>query len=123
MSIFVSNNGDITLYNGDTGNIIFSGLPKDRNYTCYFSVNNDETGAILKEKIAADFNILSGSARVTIDETFSNSLPIGEWSYSFKMCYDNSENTFIPTIQVINGKVVRKNPPAFIVLDRRAEGA
>lgn len=122
MSIFVSNNGDITLYNGDTGNIIFSGLPKDKAYTCYFSVNNDETGAILLEKTATEFNQNSGSARVTIDKNTSNNLPVGEWSYSFKMCYGGTENTMLPAIKLINGVVQPQTPSGFTVLDKRVEG-
>ena len=123
MSIFKDDNLNITMYQGDTGNLIFTGLPKGNTYYGYFSINNDETGAIIAEKQADEYNYTSGSAKVIIDENFSNSLPVGEWTYSFKVCtLGGTENTVIPILKVVNGKVEKKNPPAFIVLDKRAEG-
>ena len=122
MSIYADSNRNVILYKGDTGNLIFSGLPKDKAYTCYFSINNDENGAILLEKEATEFNQQSGSARVTIDETTSNSLPVGEWSYSLKMCYGTTENTVFPTINVTGGIIIQQTPPTFTVLDKRVEG-
>lgn len=123
MSIFKDDNLNITMYQGDTGTLIFTGLPKGNTYSGYFSINNDETGAILNEKQADEYNYSAGSAKVIINEDFSNALPIGEWTYSFKVCTSGgTENTVIPIIKEENGKIIKKNPPAFVVLDKRAEG-
>lgn len=123
MAIKVDSENNCTMYRGDTDNLVFSGLPTDKLYSVYFAINNEETGKILKEIIANEFNIISGSASFSFDEDFSNSLPVGEWTYSLKLCYGTSENTVIPALREINGAVVKDPSPMFTVLDMRVEGA
>ena len=121
MSLVIDNTMAITMYKGDTGNILFEGLPTDREYTGWFAVNDDDTGRVLFEK-QSTYNKSEGTAIASITE--DDDIPVGEWSYTFKLCYalDGIENTVLPYLDVVDGVTVQQTPPMFIVLDKRAEG-
>ena len=114
---------NIYLRQGDTGNITFTGLPKDKNYTVYLSVYNPDTEKILKETTATSFTQATGVAIFTFDEDFSNSLPVGEWTYGLKICADGSEDTVLPQAYIVDGELVKSPAPAFTVDTKVVEGA
>ena len=122
MSIFVTGQ-NIYMRQGDTGNITFSGLPKDKAYTVYLSVYNPDENTILKELVAASFTQATGVAIFTFNEDFSNSLPVGDWIYGLKICAnDGSEDTILPQTSIKDGKLVQSAAPTFTVDYKVVEG-
>lgn len=122
MSIF-SVNKAIYMRQGDTGNIIVKGLPKDKNYSVYLSVYNPDENKILAELLAASYSQATGVAIFTYDEDFSNSLPVGEWVWGLKICANGSEDTLIPKVTIENGKINTGVYPAFTVDNKIVEGS
>ena len=124
MAIFVSSTqNEIVLRQGDTGNIYFTSIPKDKAYNVYLSIYNPESEKILKEIEATNFVQSSGQAYFGIDEDTSNSLPVGEWEYYLKICANGSEDTIIPRIYTDDeGEIVIENAPKFRVLNKGVEG-
>lgn len=114
---------EIVLRQGDTGNIYFTSIPKDKNYNVYLAVFDPDANKILKEVQATSFVQAAGEAYFGINETVSNSLPVGEWQYYVKICADGSEDTILPRIyKNDDGDIVVENAPKFTVLNKGAEG-
>jgi len=123
MSIFVSSTQkEILLRKGDTGNIYFTSIPKDKAYNVYLSIYDPDNDKILKEIQATEFVQAVGQAYFGIDENFSNSLPVGEWVYYLKICADGSEDTIIPRIYTEDGEIIVESAPKFTVLNKGVEG-
>lgn len=122
MSVF-STGQNIYLRQGDTGNITFSGLPTDEDYSVYLSVYNPDNDRILQEKLAAEFDRVEGVALFTFDEDFSNSLPVGDWTYGLKICADGSEDTVLPRAYIDDsGELIKEPAPQFTVDYKYVEG-
>ena len=121
MSMFAAEN-DIYIRQGDTGNITFTGLPKDKAYDVYMSVYNPDENTIITELKAAQFTQSTGIAVFTLDEDFSNALPVGDWSWGLKICKDGMEDTVVPKTTIENGKIVQGKYPAFTVDYKVTEG-
>jgi len=113
---------NIYLRQGDTGNITFSGLPKDKAYNVYLSIYNPDTNSILKEIVHTTFTQSTGVALFTINETISNALPVGEWEYGLKICSSGSEDTILPRAYVDNGELIQETVPKFTVDYKYSEG-
>ncbi|MCQ2957297.1 MAG: hypothetical protein MJ180_00170 [Candidatus Gastranaerophilales bacterium] len=122
MAIFATEQ-DIYIRQGDTGNVVFTGLPKDKSYLVYQSVYNPETNKIIKEIQATQFDQTTGEALFLYDETLSNSLRVGEWEYGLKICAsDGSEDTVLPETQIVDGAIVNSPAPKFTVDYKYVEG-
>ena len=121
MSIF-STGQDIYLRQGDTGNITFSGLPTDKAYNVYLSVYNPDMESIITELIAASFTQAEGVALFTFDETFSNGLPVGDWTYGLKICAGGSEDTVLPRTYIDGDALMQEAAPKFTVDYKYVEG-
>ena len=121
MSMFAAEN-DIYIRQGDTGNITFTGLPKDHAYSVYMSIYNPDENVIIKELQAASFTQSTGIAVFTLDEDFSNSLPVGDWTWGLKICFNGTEDTVVPKTSIVNGKIVQGKYPAFTVDYKVTEG-
>lgn len=125
MTIVISSaDKKISLRKGDTGNIPFSNLPTDSTYTAYLAVYDEDKNRILAETSTLVDN--TGKAIFGISESFSNSLPVGEWTYALKICKGTgallSEDTLLPRSYVENDKIINDDAPEFIVLPKMAEG-
>lgn len=121
MAIY-SSGQNIYLRQGDTGNITYKGLPKDKSYNVYLSVYNPDTNIILRELQAASFTQSTGVAIFTFNEDFSNSLPVGEWEYGLKICAGGSEDTILPQTTIEDGEIVKYPAPSFVVDNKVTEG-
>ena len=121
MSVFATGQ-NIYLRQGDTGNIVFSGLPSDKAYGVYLSVYNPDNDTILKELEAANFAQATGIATFTFDEDFSNSLPVGDWTYGLKICANGSEDTVLPRAYIEDGELIKEAAPTFTVDSKYVEG-
>lgn len=122
MSVF-STGQNIYLKQGDTGNITFSGLPTDKAYLVYLSVYNPDNDTILKELQASNFTQNTGVALFTFNEDFSNSLPVGDWTYGLKICANGSEDTVLPRVYINDaGELIKESAPEFTVDFKYVEG-
>lgn len=90
MSIKIDNNGTIILYQGDSGNIVVSGLDDSKNYTVYFAIL-DEKGNLVGNELQtttnkSDFVVFS----LTSDFTDLLKVPKGKqyalYTYGIKVC-------------------------------------
>ncbi len=124
MAIYSSTNTkEILLRKGDTGNIYFEGLPKDKAYSVYMSIYNPENNKIINEFQATTYTQASGEAYFGVNEETSNSFPVGEWEYFLKICANGSEDTILPRIYTNeDGEIIVENAPKFTVLEKGVEG-
>ena len=119
----LSSGQNIYLRQGDTGNVTFSGIPKDKAYTVYLSVYNPDTNAIIQEIEHTSFTQATGVVLFTLDEDTSNSLPVGDWTYGLKICAGGSEDTILPRSYVNDaGELVHESAPQFTVDYKYVEG-
>lgn len=49
MSLIIDNDGTISLYQGDSGEIVITGLDEGKNYTVYFSIQDKNRESIGEE--------------------------------------------------------------------------
>lgn len=49
MSLIIDNDGTISLYQGDSGELVISGLDNDKNYTVYFAIQDLDRNLIGQE--------------------------------------------------------------------------
>lgn len=123
MSVF-STGQNIYLRQGDTGNITFSGLPTDEDYSVYLSVYNPDNDRILQEILAAEFDRVEGVALFTFNEDFSNGLPVGDWTYGLKICANGTEDTVLPRAYINDsGELIKEPAPQFTVDYKYVEGS
>lgn len=123
MSVF-STGQNIYLRQGDTGNITFSGLPTDEDYSVYLSVYNPDNDKILQETLAAEFDRVEGVALFTFNEDFSNNLPVGDWTYGLKICANGTEDTVLPRTYINDsGELIKEPAPQFTVDYKYVEGS
>ena len=107
---------------GDTGNVSYSNLPKDKDYDVYFSVYDTDTYKIIKE-IEGVFNQADGTVLFTFGTSFTDDIPVGEWGYGLKICADGTEDTILPRAYTNEaGELVRDDAPMFTVWEKVAEG-
>lgn len=118
--IRVTENG-IWMRQGDSGNIGFDGLPTDKNYVPYLSLFNEETQKIVKE-FTGIFDQNAGSADFAFIPESTDDVPVGEYTYAFKLCYGQQEDTLIPEVTVEDGTIIEQAAPNFTIAVKRAEG-
>ena len=107
---------------GDTGNVVYRGLPTDKNYTVYHSIYDPDTYKILGE-IPGTFTQATGAVVFSFDTDYTDNLPVGEWEYGLKICAGGTEDTILPRAYTNdNGELVREPAPMFTVWDKVVEG-
>ena len=115
---------NLYLKQGDTGNVYFNKLPKDKPYDVYLSVYDPDTNNILNETQATTYTQATGQAYFGISEDFSNGLPVGDWEYGLKICYDGTEDTVLPRAYLDeSGALVKEAAPKITVDYKYVEGA
>ena len=101
MSLMINENGTITLYQGDSGEIVVSGLDNSKNYSVYFAIL-DEKGKLIGSELQtttnkSDFVVFS----LTPDFTDLLKVPKGKqyalYTYGIKVCdiEKHTEDTLI----------------------------
>ena len=101
MAFYISENGDISLIQGDSGKIYVEGIDTDANYTVYFAVQDSKRNPVGSELFVNS----NGSSTVTFELTggFTDLLtveknkPYSIYYYGIKICNstNNVENTLI----------------------------
>ena len=122
MSIKIDNNGAIILYQGDSGNIVVSGLDDSKNYIVYFAIL-DEKGNLVGNELQittnkSDFVVFSLTSDFTDLLKVSKGKPFALYSYGIKVC--DIETKTEDTLIVENGDYGDKN--LIIVYPRKVIG-
>lgn len=122
MAFSVDENGNITLVQGDSGELIVIGLPTDRNYKAYFAIQ-DENRRPIGSELSIDTNkqesiaflipsVLTDLLSVPVDEDTAT------YYYGIKICFNETllEDTLLIGEQSLGGK------NAIVVYPKKVEG-
>lgn len=97
--IIIDNDGTITLYQGDSGEIVLSGLDETKNYTVVFAIQDKKRNIIGQELQVAVNNSDSVTFVLTSEFTDLLTVPINKpyqiYFYGIKVCESaaNAEDT------------------------------
>lgn len=129
MSIYVNpNDGSIKLYQGDSGTIVFNGIPTDKNWKVFFSIIDLKKNQILLKKMMESNKEEKVVFTLMADETDKLDVQKGKnytsYNYGLKICDDiGTEDTLIPKVTVNeNGNVVFRTAPVVQVYPKYVEG-
>nr|DAX84368.1 MAG TPA: hypothetical protein [Caudoviricetes sp.] len=122
MAFIVDTNGNITLVQGDSGNLVITGLPIDKNYTVYFAIQDENRKPIGEElrletqkQQSINFEILSALTDLL-------SVRVGEetatYYYGIKLC--SKEDFLEDTLLIGNSKIGELN--SITVYPKKVEG-
>ena len=121
MTLNIDNNGTIFIHQGDTGEVIVSGLNTDKNYKIYFAIQNAKRESVCPEIMVNSDYKPSVTFFLSADMTNLLSVPDCEeyevYHYGLKSCFgENIENT----LQVKGAPFGRSNN--IVVFPKRVEG-
>lgn len=94
MSLIIDNDGTISLYQGDSGEIVISGLDTEKKYTVYLAIQDAKRKVIGQEFQVAVSN--SGTVTFVLTPTFTDLLtvpknkPFEIYYYGIKVCEDDT---------------------------------
>lgn len=99
MSLIIDNDGTISLYQGDSGELVVSGLDGNKNYTVYFAVQDSDRNLIGEELQVAVTN--SDTVTFILTPEYTDLLKVPKqkpyeiYFYGIKACEtgSNIENT------------------------------
>jgi len=96
MSLIVDDEGTISLYQGDSGNLVVSGLDSTKSYTVYLAIQNEERNLIGAEQNVSVQN--SDNVTFVLTPTFTDLLtvpknkPYAIYYYGIKACETGTTN-------------------------------
>ena len=101
MGYEVQDNGDLTIYQGDSFELVLNGKPTDQNYKIYFAIQNKDREPIGQE-IMVESNFAS-SVVIKVVGNYTDLLVVDEdtknetYYYGVKKCseVDNTEDTLL----------------------------
>ena len=122
MGLKVDEKGTITLYQGDSGDVVVLGLDTSKNYTVYFAIL-DEKGNLIGNELQvasnkSDFVVFSLTADFTDLLKVSRGKIYALYTYGIKVC--DTETKTEDTLIVENGNYGDKN--LIIVYPRKVMG-
>lgn len=122
MSLNINEQGNITLYQGDSGEIVVSGLDTSKNYTVYLAIL-DEKGNLVGNELQAttnknDFVVFSLTSDFTDLLKVQKGKNYALYTYGIKVC--DTETKTEDTLIVENGNYGDKN--LIIVYPRKVIG-
>lgn len=101
MASIVETSGNITLYQGDSIELVINGIPTDQNYKLYFAAQNEERVPVGSE-IEVD-TLGQESATIKLTGNYTNLFTVEEdkksqkYYYGVKLCSvsDDTEDTLL----------------------------
>jgi hypothetical protein len=122
MAKIVEANGNITMYQGDSIEIVINGIPTDQNYTVYFAAQDAERNPVGSE-ISVD-SLGEGSVAIKLTGNYTNLFVVDpevksqNYYYGIKICsvQDDTEDTML----IGETKIGDKN--VITVFPRKVEG-
>lgn len=121
MAVEIDEFGTIYLHQGDTGEIVISGLNTDKDYEIFFAVKD-----VKRKTIGSELSVKSNfksSVTFVLSSSFTNMFLVPEdsdyevYHYGIKMCDDNSVED---TLFVVNSGYGSTND--IIVFPKKVEG-
>lgn len=118
----VDDNGDITLVQGDSGQLVLNGLPVDKNYTVYCAVQDSN-----RKPVGFEINVKTNnqptvalffSPSLTDNFTVKKTEDYAEYYYSVKLCY---EEDLIEDTLLLGNKALGENN-TITVYPKKVEG-
>ena len=109
MAYIVETSGNITLYQGDSIELVINGIPTDQNYKLYFAAQNEERVPVGSE-IEVD-TLGQESATIKLTGNYTNLFTVEEdkksqkYYYGVKLCSvtDDTEDTLLLGESIIGG--------------------
>ena len=123
MSLIIDDDGTISLYQGDSGEVVISGLDNNKSYTVFFAIQDDNRNLIGEELQVAVTNSDTVTFVLTSDYTdlliVPKNKPYEIYFYGIKACEleKNIENTMF----IADGTYGDLN--RIIVYPRKVKGA
>lgn len=123
MSLVIDDKGTITLYQGDSGEIVITGLDKTRNCKVYFAIQNKK-----RELVGNEIQILANKTEtvmlfLTPDFTNLLKVPAGKpyelYTYGIKVC--ETDKSINDTLLVKDSSY--GEPNLIVVYPRKVIGA
>ena len=120
MSIYIDENGTITMYQGDSGDLVISGLDTNSNWDIYFAIQNSNRVTIGSEIYTSSAG--NSSVSITIPSSLTDLLtvpamqPYEVYYYGLKICSGTTEHTLF----IKNSDFGELNQ--FIVYPRKVQG-
>lgn len=122
MAFTIDKDGNITLIQGDSGELVINGLPTDKNYSVYFAIQDENRNPIGSE-IELDTNN-SSSVIFTIPGSLTNLLTVKKddetaaYYYGIKLC--NKDDFMEDTLLIGNTQIGSLN--TITVYPKKVEG-
>jgi len=99
MALYIDENGTITLVQGDSGDVVVSGLDTNQNYDVYFAIQNLKRRPVVPElKVTSN---KSDTVTFVLTSDYTDLLTVSEdsdyevYQYGLKACTVDSEDTLI----------------------------
>lgn len=122
MAFTIDENGNITLVQGDSGELAISGLPTDKNYTVYLAIQDENRNPIGSE-ISVNTNnqdsvvfVLTGALTDLLK--VKKNEPVATYYYGVKLCATESNTE--DTLLIAGGTLGDKN--RITVYPKKVEG-
>mgnify|MGYP006952227194 FL=1 len=122
MAFTIDKDGNITLIQGDSGELVINGLPTDKNYSVYFAIQDENRNPIGSE-IELNTNN-SSSVIFTITGSLTNLLTVKKddetatYYYGIKLC--NKDDFMEDTLLIGNTQIGSLN--TITVYPKKVEG-
>lgn len=109
MAYIVETSGNITLYQGDSIELVINGVPTDQNYKLFFAAQNEE-----REPVGSEIEVNSNyqeSVTIKLTGNYTNLFTVEDdkksqkYYYGVKLCSveDDTEDTLLLGESVIGG--------------------
>lgn len=122
MAFFIDNEGNITLVQGDSGEITFDGIPTNRDYKVFFAIQDDKRRPI-GDEVSVMSNYMS-SVVISVPSTLTDLLTVkagqdtAEYYYGVKIC---DEATGLEDTMILGGNEIG-DLNTITVYPRKVEG-
>lgn len=109
MAYLVDTNGNITMTQGDSIELVINGIPTDQNYKVFFAAQNEERTPIGNEIMVESYG--ASSVVIKLEGNYTKQFTVNEDSksqryyYGIKICSDtdNTEETLLLGDSAIGG--------------------
>lgn len=126
MAFFIDDNGNITLIQGDSFNLVVDGLPTDKNYTVYLAIKNANRVTMGNELSVQTGGEDSVTFAITAALTDLLTVPRGEESaeyyYGIKICSTNTVTQATTEETLLLGDLDIAELNTITVYPKRVEG-
>jgi hypothetical protein len=109
MAYIVETSGNLTIYQGDSVELVINGIPTDQNYKVFFAAQNEERvpigSEIMVESLGQSSVVIKLLGNYTNQFTVEDDKKSQKYYYGVKLCSENdqTEDTLLLGDSVIGG--------------------